>query len=72
MQDKANQMLVSKVFHNGKHPESYHRMVLEKLEAATNGLSGEKARQALVKALDQLSKTIKESPSILKKHNSPK
>jgi uncharacterized heparinase superfamily protein len=72
MRDKANQMLVSKVFHNGKHPNAYHEMVLRTLRQATQDKSGDAARQALVKALEKLSKQIEASPSILKKDNSAK
>jgi hypothetical protein len=42
--------------HFGPHPEAYHQAIYDRLTAATNGLSGQAYKDALLKELDKLAK----------------
>ena len=67
LEDPANKMLVSAILHNSKHPEAYHKMVYDRIAAATDGLFGPKAKEALTQALGRLETYINKHPEVLKK-----
>lgn len=52
LEDAANKVRIPG--HYGPHPEAYHRAIYNRLRAATNGLSGQAYRNALLSELDKL------------------
>jgi len=53
--------------HKGPHPEAYHREVYQRLQAATEGLSGNPYKSALLRELDRIAKDSSRIGSFLNK-----
>ena len=65
LQDPRNKVLV--LGHKGRHPNEYHEAIFDRLSRATDGLSGEAARDALLKELDILGKEVATPGTVLNK-----
>lgn len=49
---------------SGAHTKVYKQYVLDYLESATKGLNGDKAKEALTEALEELKKQLIENPKM--------
>jgi RHS repeat-associated protein len=67
LEDEANKMPVSTLFHNGPHPVAYHEMVLQRLSSAVGSKQGDAAASALLRALNNLRRFIEQNPGVLRK-----
>jgi hypothetical protein len=65
LEDAANK--VSIPGHYGPHPEAYHQAIFEKLSNATDGLSGQAYKDALLKELAVISQQVQTVGSKLNK-----
>lgn len=64
--DTSKNNLILLEGHGGNHPEAYHMYVWFRLKAATEGLSGEAYRKALVDELNLLKKDLEQNPDFTK------
>jgi RHS repeat-associated protein len=65
LQDEANKMVISSIFHYSSHPPEYHEWVLRTLRDATRGQKGEAGAAALRDALKRLQREIHQNPGRL-------
>ena len=56
LEDAANKVRVPG--HKGPHPEAYHQEVFDRLSRATDKLTGDKYKNALVDELERISKEV--------------
>lgn len=52
--------------HAGRHSPGYHKYVLDSLQKATQGLSGQAFKEALTGVLSRLRKEIEANPDLVK------
>jgi hypothetical protein len=52
--------------HGGNHPPEYHQWVLDRLTAATDGLSGDQAKAALTNELQAIRQDLSANPDLIK------
>lgn len=62
LQDPLNKMALPN--HSGGHTIKYKQYVLQYITDATDGLTGEKAKQALTNALTELRSALTKNPNM--------
>jgi hypothetical protein len=62
LQDPLNKMVLPG--HSGRHTNDYKQYVLDYLKSATNGLTGQEAKQALTNALTEIRNVLTKNPNM--------